>query len=170
MALTKFENFLPENLYTECVNAAKFVLNNDGVQFKTNYFWENAIIKDSFPVLIHPIYKENQLYNNLKNIIEEKTKLLVKNHDIMIYFWTRFSYIPWHHDSIYAGALTVYLNENWHEDFGGFFLYQENEEIKAILPKRNLGILQTDGIKHSTTAVNYDGHMRVTIQVFLDKE
>jgi hypothetical protein len=62
------------------------------------------------------------------------------------------------------------LNEEWHKDWGGYFMYEDTKgEIRAIPPKKNFGLLQQGGIRHSTTPVHYDGGMRISIQVFLDK-
>jgi Rps23 Pro-64 3,4-dihydroxylase Tpa1-like proline 4-hydroxylase len=170
MKLTKYEEFFTEELYEELINTAKSLLRQGGNTFGTNAWWSPDIVKDSFPVLIHGIYKDSELFAKVREQIEKKTKLAVKDHDIMIYYWTRFSYIPWHEDQNYEGALTVYLNEEWQPDWGGYFLYEDNkQEIRAILPKRNFGLLQQGGIRHSTTPVNFDGGMRISIQVFLEK-
>ena len=170
MKLTKYDEFFTEELYEELINTAKNLLRQGGNTFGTNAWWNPNIVKDSFPVLIHGIYKDSELFAKVREQIEKKTKLAVKDHDIMIYQWTRFSYIPWHEDQNYEGALTVYLNEEWQPDWGGYFLYEDNkQEIRAILPKRNFGLLQQGGIRHSTTPVNFDGGMRISIQVFLDK-
>ena len=99
----------------------------------------------------------------------------------MIYFWTRYSYIPWHNDRTYDGAITIYMNKEWKPDFGGYFMYAENSNdvikhnddyievrnIKAIIPKKNLAVLQTEQTHHCTTPVNFFGDLRVTIQTFL---
>jgi len=170
MKLTKYEEFFTEELYGELIGTARHLLTQGGNTFCTNAWWNNNIVKDSFPVLIHGIYKDSELFAKVREQIEKKTKLVVNDHDIMIYYWTRFSYIPWHEDENYGGTLTVYLNEEWLPDWGGYFMYEDSkQEIRAILPKRNFGLLQQGGIRHSTTPVNYDGGMRMSIQVFLDK-
>lgn len=170
MKLTRYEDFFTEDLYLELIGTAKTLLRQNSHNFITNAWWDPEIVKDSFPVLIHSIYKDSELFRLCREQIEKKTNLLVKDHEIMIYYWTRFSYIPWHEDKTYGGALTVYLNEEWHEDFGGYFLYEDKKDIKAILPKRNFGLLQQGGIRHSTTPVHINGGMRITIQVFLENE
>jgi hypothetical protein len=170
MKLTKYENFFDEELYYECINTARKLLVEGGNSFATNNWWNPDIVKDSFPVFIHGIYKDSELFAKIRKTIEDKTKLIVADHDIMFYYWTRFSYIPWHEDKSYGGALTVYLNEEWLPDYGGYFLYEDkNQEVRAILPKPNFGLLQQGGIKHSTTPVNYNGGMRISIQVFLEE-
>ena len=170
MKLTKYENFFSEELYQECIGTAKDLLRQGGNSFCTNAWWNQEIVKDSFPVFIHGIYKDSALFAKIREAIESKTKLFVNDHDIMFYYWTRFSYIPWHNDKDYGGALTVYLNEEWLPDYGGYFMYEEKKEVKAILPKPNFALLQQGGIRHCTTPVNYDGGMRISIQVFLEEE
>ena len=170
MGLTVYNEFFTEELYDELISTARYLLTQGGNNFCTNTWWDQKIVKDSFPVLIHGIYKDSELFAKTRKQIQEKTKLAVNDNDIMVYYWTRFSYIPWHKDHTYDGALTVYLNEEWHEDWGGYFLYEEDEnDLRAILPRKNLGLLQQGGIKHSTTPVHYDGGIRISIQVFLNK-
>jgi Rps23 Pro-64 3,4-dihydroxylase Tpa1-like proline 4-hydroxylase len=170
MKLTKYDEFFTEELYEELINTAKYLLRQGVNTFYTNAWWSENIVKDSFPVLIHAIHRDSELFAKVREQIEKKIKLAVKDHDIMIYYWTRFSYIPWHEDQNYEGTLTVYLNEEWHPDWGGYFLYEDKkQDVHAILPKRNFGLLQQGGIRHSTTPVNFDGGMRISIQVFLDK-
>jgi hypothetical protein len=170
MNLTVYNNFFTDDLHEELINTARYLLTQGGNNFCTNAWWNPKLIKDSFPVLIHGVHKDSELFKKTRDQIEEKTNLIVNENDILIYYWTRFSYIPWHKDHSYAGALTVYLNEEWHEDWGGYFLYENEEnDIRAILPRKNLGLLQQGGIRHSTTSVNFDGGMRISIQVFLDK-
>ena len=98
MKLTKYEEFFSEELYGELIGTARHLLTQGGNTFCTNAWWNNNIVKDSFPVLIHGIYKDSELFAKVREQIEKKTKLVVNDHDIMIYYWTRFSYIPWHED------------------------------------------------------------------------
>jgi hypothetical protein len=171
MKVECFDNFFSEDLYDELVGTARSLLKTDSHSFISNAWWDKKIVRDSFPVLIHHIYKESELFKKCHQQIEEKTNFYVKGHDIMIYYWTRFSYIPWHDDGIYAAGLTVYLNEVWDHDYGGFFLYEEEKnDLRAIIPRKNLGLLQKGGTKHCTTPVNFDGGMRITIQTFLESK
>lgn len=170
MKLTRYDDFFSQEVYGELIETAKTLLRQNALVFSTNAHWDPNIVKDSFPVLIHSIYRTSELFNKVQSEVENKTNLFVKDHDIMIYYWTRFAYIPWHADKSYGGALTVYLNEEWHEDFGGYFLYEDKKEVKAILPKQNFGLLQQGGLRHSTTPVNYNGGMRISLQVFLENK
>jgi Rps23 Pro-64 3,4-dihydroxylase Tpa1-like proline 4-hydroxylase len=171
MPILKFENFLDEDLYEESIKTAEYLLTLGNNTFSTNRWWDFCIRKDSYPVFVHNINQESDLYRNIRKTIEEKTKSIIQDDNIMLYYWTRHSYIPWHNDGIkYKGAITIYLNRDWHSDYGGYFLYEEQDEIKAVLPKRNLGVMQYGGLSHSTTPVNFDGDIRFTIQAFLRDE
>jgi len=169
--ITKFNNFLDEELYLEVYETAKFLLKDGNNHFFTNFWWTQEIIKDSAPVLIHAIHRQSELFLKLQNFIENKVKLKINcASEIMIYYWNRYSYIPWHNDGTHYGGLSVYLNDVWDKDYGGYFLYEDNEEIKAIIPERNLAVLQIGGVHHCTTPVNFNGNMRITLQVFFQKE
>ncbi len=166
MMLTQYENFFTDHLCNELLGTARFLMEKGDYVFATNLRWNPLIVKDSFPVFMHALNIESNLYRECKHQIETKIQLPIKNDSIMIYYWTRLSYIPWHDDENHTGALTVYLNEEWDEDWGGYFLYKEDETIKAILPKKNFALLQQGGIKHATTPVHLNGGIRFTIQTF----
>jgi hypothetical protein len=178
MSVARIENILSEELYEECIQSTEKILNHGGNALTTNQWWNFDIRKDSFPVFVHNIISESDLHRSLKETIERKSKLKVYDGNIMFYYWTRFSYIPWHSDQLYDGAITIYLNRDWDVDFGGLFLHSDAKDrndiagstIQAIVPERNLGLVQTGGVLHCTTPVNFDGGMRITIQAFLNKE
>jgi len=171
MFVQKIDNFFTEEMFTNIQGVCDDLLRREGNTFLVNLeYWPNYIVKDSFPVLIHKINRQSQLYLEIKEAIENKTELIVGS-EIMFYYWTRHSYIPWHNDGSHPYALSIYLNEHWDKDFGGIFLYKESEEdIRGIMPKRNLAVLQKGGMMHCTTPVNHDGYIRKSIQVFLTKK
>lgn len=172
MPITRYENFLDESLYQECIRTARHLLTLANNVFATNLHWDKSIIGDSMPVLIHGINEKSALHAKLKNQIEEKIKLKLKpDNAIMFYYWTRYSFIPWHNDGCYDAGLTVYLNERWDLNNGGLFLYKdEDNEIRAIVPKRNSATLQQGGVEHATTAMTFGGDYRITLQVFFGGE
>ena len=46
-------------------------------------------------------------------------------------------------------------------------MYEENNEIKAIKPEYNLGVLQEGGVNHCVSTINVNADVRVSIQAFL---
>jgi hypothetical protein len=168
MSVVKFENFLEDDLYEEAVKTADNLLTLGSNVFSTNRWWDIGIRKDSFPVFVHGVNRESELHAKLKKTIETKTQKILVDNNIMIYYWTRYSYIPWHNDNrLYDGAISIYLNRRWHQDWGGYFLYEDGEEIKAVLPQPNLALVQYDSVSHCTTPVNFEGDLRISIQAFL---
>lgn len=180
MGIQTFEEFLDESVYDELEKLSFDILQHGGNNFTTNRHWSFDILKDSAPVLIHNVNHTSLIYLKIKKTIEQKTEMRLKNNNIMLYFWTRYSYIPWHNDQTYEGAITVYLNRKWHPDYGGYFLYSDSlstemvkdysviPNIKAIIPRKNLAVLQTEQVHHCTTPVNFMGDLRITIQAFLE--
>jgi len=136
--------------------------------FISNTFWSKDIKDYSKEVYIHNI--EN---SKLKNIItKELYNIGIKNHikSLMFYYWEQGTYIPWHKDSSHGAGMTIYLNDSWNYENGGLFLYELNNKIETIVPKKNLGVFQIGGVPHSTTIVSEKNKIRKTLQVFFDKQ
>jgi hypothetical protein len=139
------------------------------LRLKTNAIWQKEIVLDSLPVLICPFGDpEAELYDDLKTHISNSLGKELKVFQPQFYYWTRYSYIPWHNDGNFKGAMTIYLDADWKENWGGYFMYKEGDEVKAIKPEKNLAIHQTDGVQHCTTPVTFFGTLRRTIQIFLE--
>lgn len=138
--------------------------------FTTNYFWSDQLIRSSAPVLITDLDK---------NIVDEVFEALIKKGVIndadgfqcLCYAWTRGSYISWHNDGAHDVAITVYLNPDWELDWGGLFLYEEaKNSIKAIPPKFNTAVKNTNEVLHAVSAITNDALVRVTLQIFKPKK
>ena len=87
-----------------------------------------------------------------------------------LYCWKQTSFIPWHTDAEHNAALTIYLNNFWDRDWGGYFMYYDNDDIKCIIPKENLAILQENNPLHSTTMTTPSSSDRITLQLFLNNK
>jgi Rps23 Pro-64 3,4-dihydroxylase Tpa1-like proline 4-hydroxylase len=125
--------------------------------------WGDEVIKDSNPVLI------KNLNQHLSNRIISEIKLLLPSHTefkCMWYGWIRGSYIPWHADNNAKFGATIYLNEYWDDDWGGYFAYKKNDEIKCIKPEFNKMILIEPPIEHTVFNTSSVAPIRETIQIF----
>jgi hypothetical protein len=163
--IIKYNEFLSNDLYDEIqMFAEKTFKSPEPYYGRTNACWHEEIVKQSTPVIIIDISKDSSIHNKLKSEIDFKTGLKVNR--MAIYFWTKLSYIPWHNDAHADAALTIYLNDYWDFDWGGYFMYKMDNEIKAIKPERNLGIVQTGNVFHSVSTVNLDSDKRITLQAF----
>jgi hypothetical protein len=165
-----FDNFLDEDTYEECINYSNILFEK---HFKNLYNnkckWENNIVKDSELIHIRNMPSEIDLYKkiegNLKKINYERI------HCINFYWFMPGSHIPWHNDYKYESGLTIYLNDVWDKDHSGYFLFADNKnnEVKAIIPKRNMAVQQIGGVEHCVTPTTKDSNIRKTIQIFFTK-
>jgi hypothetical protein len=163
-------NFLDQSDYQSAADLAYTTYFSRDACMKTNACWPASIVKDSTPVLVWDMDQTTDLYKSIRATLVEQLDLPPSSIiNIMFYYWTRHSYIPWHNDSHVDTALTIYLNPHWHRDFGGLFLWEDEEGIHAKVPEANLAIVQKD-VHHSTTPVNWDGGIRSTLQIFVVNE
>ena len=164
------ENFLPLDLYQEINQYSKDTIYDrpERNNFSTHHWWQPEIVGDSFPVIIHRLPEEASFYSPVKKFIEDFSGLNADQ--IFLYYCTTFAYFPWHNDGKRDGALTIYLNDSWDDNWGGYYMFKETEyDIRAIIPKPNLAVLSTGSVWHSTTAVNRNAEIRRSLQVYLGR-
>lgn len=150
--------------------------NGDRV-WSSNYFWQGPLTKDTFPWFIRDLDEETS--KQILDVLYAKGMItdLNKEFAVMNYIGTRLSYIPWHNDFAWDESVTIYLNEEWPDDWGGMFLYKEDvndNKITGYQPKFNTAIQQNQGnslgIWHSVSLVSVASQCpRVTIQIFPKK-
>jgi Rps23 Pro-64 3,4-dihydroxylase Tpa1-like proline 4-hydroxylase len=137
--------------------------------WRSSISWEEKIRKSSAPVLIYLLNKDKYIYDYFRNKYDNMLPHLKNKEMFIMYFlWPRLSFIAFHNDHNHFFASTIYLNEDWHEDYGGLFLYKEKNEIKAIVPKFNLAITNPKNIIHGTSLTTIDAPFRETIQIFFN--
>jgi hypothetical protein len=97
----------------------------------------------------------------------------------LLYIGGPNSCVNWHADYEDYDAMSIYLNENWDSNWGGWFAYTElhnrqTGDIKPqcgnfIVPKYNLSIRSTDMEWHCTTPISSYADPRISIQLFFSK-
>lgn len=148
--------------------------------------WGSDIIHQSAPVMVYDMQDVDILRERLTD-----NKSQIKHLDIdfttaqfMIYYWPVGSYIPWHNDAHATWTATLYCNKVWDMDWGGLFLYKEEDKILAEVPEWNKLIIQTDKEWHCTTSITRPYYlpelingtveivsdMRTTLQIFVPEE
>jgi Rps23 Pro-64 3,4-dihydroxylase Tpa1-like proline 4-hydroxylase len=135
---------------------------------RSNYTsWGLNIINSSTPVLIFDIdgIIKDQIIAQLKdkiNIVDWSKASL------MYYYWTKFSYIPWHNDENKKHGITIYMNEYWDKNWGGYFAYDNGNKIECIKPEYNKAVKINAPLKHTVFSTNIDAPVRETIQIFVE--
>ena len=102
-------------------------------------------------------------------LLEEELKSILPQHDKLIfqyYIWQPQSGISWHTDeeSDRLFGATLYLNDEWHPDFGGWFIWKENNSYHTILPKKKFLIINNNYQQACVTPVSTG--FRCTIQIW----
>ena len=158
-----FLNLTTINKITEYVNDSV-----DQYKWTSNLFWNKRIIKGSAQVSILKL-DENLEKEILEKIYKENKKFKNYNIKIVFYIWHNFSYIPFHNDGMYEFGATVYLNEVWEEDWGGLFLYKENNKNKFIIPEFNNCVFNFNKTDHAVSMITAEAPYRTTLQIFAKK-
>jgi hypothetical protein len=165
-------NFLDEDLFNECSIFSNMLYPDNknasiNTQFRLNILaWHNSVVLDSSHIFLFEINEnENKLlYDRLKLFIESKINRQLKS--IVFVLYTPCSHIPFHNDSNHNGGVTIYLNEKWDRNHGGHYIFESNNELRAIVPRRNMSILQYGSNYHSVSCTTRLSEIRRTIQCF----
>lgn len=168
--VTQYKDILSDELYKEVIEYVNFTMKEKTMQFTTSTLtWLELLKGNSAAALIYDFSNDkSDLIYRLKKEIENKIPYYVEN--LYFHILPNLSYINWHKDGGHIKAgLTLYLNENWDKNWGGYLIYEDGDEMKAIKPDRNLGILQENTDSHCVSSVNIGAELRLSLQFFLTK-
>ena len=101
------------------------------------------------------------LEKELKPLLPECRKL-----EFNYYIWQPQSGISWHNDKgpgrLFGASL--YLNDEWHPNMGGWFIWEDEKGHHTILPKKKFLVLNNNYEHHCVTPVSTG--FRCTIQIW----
>jgi hypothetical protein len=158
--LTVIKNVLPDSLIFKIKKWCKECTNHS-----SNYaLWDNNIVLDSSPVLVYPL--EEPLKNEVLSILQKLNIDVGLDCGVNYYKWTKGSYIPWHEDMGYKSGTTIYLNESWDKNWGGYFAYEISGKIKCIKPEFNMAVKIKPPIQHTVFLTSSVAPIRETLQIF----
>ena len=109
--------------------------------------------------------------DNIQQLIEKELKSSLPKYrklTCMYYIWQPQSGIGWHNDAWknrLFGA-TLYLNDKWNPNNGGWFIWEDNDGYHTILPKKKLLVINDNYQNHCVTTVAIG--FRCTIQMWGD--
>ena len=91
-----------------------------------------------------------------------------------LHIWPSGSQINWHHDaddSYERLSSTIYINEAWNWNWGGFFIYDDPDLGQGwIYPHPNSMVWFKPPVWHSTSMITLAAeHPRLSIQLFFTK-
>ena len=110
--------------------------------------------------------------DTIHHLLEEELKSCLPEYDELIlqyYIWQPQSGISWHNDkaSDRLFGATLYLNEKWHPDNGGWFIWEDNDGYHTIIPKKKFLVINDNYEYHCVTPVSpVSLDSRCTIQIW----
>jgi hypothetical protein len=157
--------FTPTELQTIFENI--FSSQNESKWSINKHFWEDGIQNKSLGTV--SIFR---IEGPLRSIIE---KVLQKHllpgevfQYIQYYEWNQMSQINWHSDSGKKAAITVYLNQEWDPNWGGFFCWQEKDKKAHLLvPKFNSAVVVRENPPHHVSLISPYAPVRKTLQIWI---
>lgn len=115
--------------------------------------------------------------DELTDAIQRQITKYVPEHDTIMcqfYIWQPNSGIAIHDDEHHVFGATIYLNDTWHPNAGGWFIWADQGTersgiYKAILPEPNVMVVNDASEPHLVTSVSPDTpEFRYTIQIWGD--
>ena len=191
----KIENFLSPDTAEMASRYCDSLINSKEHVWTTNFGWLHGKEKDhSNPrfdrydnlVLVHQIVKSNEeLYNKICADIKRHHPTFVPEgiNSVQYFVWTGGSCIEWHNDFTRdleeprgrgrskkrCGAITIYLNRSWSYEWGGDFLYKdENRKVQRVTPEYNLAV-SIGKVDHRSTQI-IGRRFRKCIQIFVKED
>lgn len=132
--------------------------------------WPKGVVGILGPVMQFDL--DGELADAIKGEVID-THHLEPYHDhtwsISVHLMSRLSYIPWHNDQQKVVNITVYLNPEWDADNQGYFIYDDEGVLKAIVPQCNLGLIYETPLMHTVSLVNACAPMRESLQIFINR-
>jgi hypothetical protein len=160
---------IEQNLLSEELIAKLKSFTRDGKQpTKTNFFsyrsdivgFSNAVFGfDLSDLLKSEVCKELIA----KGIFEKEPTYW----NAFVHLMSRNSGIPWHDDANFVYTGTIYLNEVWDKNLGGYFAYEDGDKIKCIVPTYNTGCFFSPPLNHSALMTANNAPLRESVQIFV---
>ena len=166
------KNVLSEDLYKKCCMDLRKKFNSFCWASSSLLWTKDIRIQQSGTCMVTPVSPKlfHRLERELKPHFPDYNKLMCQ-----YYVWQPHSGISGHTDVGRLFGATIYLNEQWGENSGGWFIWGDAESPKtgiytSILPKKNLMVLNDKQQWHLVTSVASGClEYRYTIQIWGDE-
>ena len=144
-----------------------FSIENESKWSINKHFWKDDI-KNKSPGTVSIFRIEGKLREFIEDILKKYLEPDEIFQFIQYYEWNPMSQINWHNDSNKKAAITIYLNETWDPNDGGFFCWQENaEKAHLIVPEFNSAVIVRGNPPHHVSLINPFAPVRKTLQIWI---
>lgn len=132
------------------------------------FMWDKEIhngIKGSCMSALVSKKLSNEIELDIKKYLPNYSELYMQFHVFQYY-----SGVAVHDDGTRKFGATIYLNKRWDANWGGLFLWKDNEKdeiMKGVLPKPNMMVLNDERQMHLVTPISPDcEEPRCSIQIW----
>ena len=136
----------------------------DGQWNVSEFFWDTTLKEG-----VSGVITMRNVPTRLKKLILDRISTFVppyKESEIQIYAWHKGSGISVHDDGGRYGA-TIYLNKNWDINWGGLFVWDDGEDLRAHCPTYNSMVINTMEEDHLVTQISHlCPEIRYTLQMW----
>ena len=134
------------------------------------HFWQDSLQNKS-PGVVAVFNIKDEVEEMIKNKLQKYLNPGETVMSVQYYEWNQMSQINWHDDSHVYGAVTIYLNENWDNDWGGLFCWKEKKTDTPVgnflFPMFNMAIILRNHIPHHVSLINPYAPVRKTLQIWI---
>jgi hypothetical protein len=167
--LKVIKNFFDKEEIEFIKNCSEEYLKEKEILLSDRGTWDPRLNTSFGEVKIYNINKK--VDSELFDLVSNKTKkvLNIGNPVMNFYYWGNSSNINWHDDCDYLGGATIYLNEKWDRNWGGYFIYEKDKKLGVEIPRFNKCVFQFGSVPHATTPLSIGAPIRKTLQIFFKK-
>lgn len=164
--LRVIKNFFSKEEIKFIKNYSEDVFESREILLSSKREWQKGLNDTSNEILIYVIdpIVDAEIYDIIS--LKMKKEFNMNIGGMSFFFYTNQSNINWHNDGGWSGAATIYLNEKWNREDGGFFIYEKDKKFGIELPEFNKCVFQKGGVDHATTLTSEDAPVRKILQVF----
>jgi len=160
------KNALSEELYNALVEELKSQLHNQ-VWGSSRILWPEELKKGIYGTTLTCKVSDvlsNQILRELKDYVPNVSRTVCQ-----FYVWQHNAGISKHDDDNHMFGATIYLNETWDLNDGGFFIWTDKDtnQLKVLSPEKNMMVLNLNAEYHLVTPVLPSAQdFRYTIQIW----
>jgi len=161
-------NFLDYNMYKGIHDA--IIKEREQINLHTTKgLWKDMLIDNIIPPMRVEV-KNYKPFEHLKTLVRHNSHFELKKVEKMsttIHYMKKGSGINWHDDAGWKYGATYYINHKWHRQWGGEFMFTDNNGHGWIPPVGNSLVVVKAPIAHKVNPVLSPIMPRISIQMFM---
>tara|TARA_R100000808_G_C2102211_1_gene118927 strand:+ start:382 stop:915 length:534 start_codon:yes stop_codon:yes gene_type:complete len=131
--------------------------------------WHDSLINNIVPPLRNSV-NNYPPFEKLKVLVKSNPYLQISDIKIMttnVHYMQKNSGVNWHSDANWKYGATYYLNHKWHKQWGGEFMFTDNNGHGWIPPMGNSLVIVKAPIAHKVNPVLSPIMPRISVQMFM---